>query len=91
MTDPHATPDLDAFLEFVANRLGDGARRMPLEDAVASFHRYRDQLARLREHLRPSIEQADRGEVRPLDLEALFARLHDQTSPTPVGGEAAKS
>lgn len=69
------TIERDAFNSFLDQAFGSGRSDATLEEAVAAFRAYQIDLERLKERLQPAIEQADRGEARPLDHEALMQRV----------------
>lgn len=68
----------DAFNAFVDKRLSRSLGLTTLEVALAEFRAYQRDLHRLRQKLQPSIEQADRGEGRPLDLDAVIDRVRQR-------------
>ncbi|MCA9099554.1 MAG: hypothetical protein KDA63_00280 [Planctomycetales bacterium] len=70
--------EFDAFTAFVDRRYGGDLNNMSLEDALADFRAYERDLARLKAHLQPAIDQADRGEAKPLDIDALLDRVHQR-------------
>jgi hypothetical protein len=72
--------DRDAFNAFLDQRFIAAHGDATLEDAVAAFRAYQRDLEQVRKKLQPSIEQADRGEGRPLDLDAVMQRVRDRIS-----------
>jgi hypothetical protein len=70
--------EFDAFTAFVDMRYGRDRDNTSLEDVLADFRAYERDLARLKAHLQPSIEQAERGEVRELDLESLMQSVRER-------------
>jgi hypothetical protein len=70
--------DLVAFNAFVDQRLGGDLNGTSLEDALADFRAYEADLARLRAHLKPSIEQAARGELGPVDVDSLMRSVRER-------------
>jgi hypothetical protein len=60
---------------YLAQRLERGGRAEPVERLLMEFAEYRGELERLRVSLREAEASSARGESRPLDLEALFARV----------------
>lgn len=67
--------EMAAFYRFLGERIDRGASEMTVEESVDAFRDYQRDVARLRQHLAPSIEQAKRGESKPLDAEALIERV----------------
>lgn len=67
--------EMAAFHRFLGEKLDLGASEMTVEESVEAFRAYQRDVARLRQRLAPSIEQARRGESKPLDAEALIERV----------------
>jgi hypothetical protein len=59
---------------YLGQRLERGGRQEPVDRLLAEFAEYRRELDQLRASLREAEAASARGESRPLDLEALFAR-----------------
>jgi len=72
--------ELVAFYRFLGEQIDSGAKEMSLEESVEAFRATRCDAACLRQHLAPSIEQARRGESKPLDAEAVIERVTDRLS-----------
>lgn len=70
--------EFDAFAAFVDKRYGGELNNTSLEDALADFRAYERDLARLKAHLQPSIEQAERGELKELDVESLMNSVRER-------------
>jgi len=60
---------------YLGRRLSKGARKESIESLLADYAQYRRELEEIRAKVREGLESLDRGEGRPLDLEALFARV----------------
>ena len=60
---------------YLGMRLEKGGRKEPVEKLLADFGEYRRELEEFRATLREAEAQCDRGEARPLDLDALFERV----------------
>ena len=69
-----------AFYHFLGEKINCGASEMTVEESVEAFRAYQRDAARLRRHLAPSIEQARRGESKPLDAEAVIERINSRLS-----------
>jgi len=69
-----------AFYRFLGAQISGGAQQATLEESIAAFRAHQTDVARLREHLAPSIEQANRGESKPLDAEAVIKRVKQRLS-----------
>ena len=68
------------FYRFLGEQIDSGAKEMSLEESVEAFRAGQRDAARLRQRLAPSIEQARRGESKPLDAEAVIERVADRLS-----------
>ena len=67
--------EVELLHDFIGARLNSGARDVSVAQVLADFAEYRRQLDELRATLREAEAQSARGESKPLDLEALFARV----------------
>ena len=72
--------EMAAFHRFLGERIDGGPSEMTVEESVEAFRAYQRDVARLKQHLGPSIEQAKRGESKPLDAEALIERVTSRLS-----------
>ena len=63
--------DLEAFHKFVGELLKKGKRKLPVDESLVVFRQYQQELERLREEIRPALEQSARGESEPLDIQKL--------------------
>jgi succinylglutamate desuccinylase len=76
----NALNDLEAFTHYAESYLATRTPQASLEDSLSAFRAHQRDLQRLRDHIAPSIAEADRGEFSPLDEKALFERIrHDQS------------
>lgn len=71
----NAIADLQAFTHYAEIHLAADNGPTSLEQSLSAFRDHQRDLERLREHLAPSLAEAKRGEAKPLDAEALFARI----------------
>ncbi len=69
-----------AFYRFLGEQINRGANEMTVQQSVEAFRAYQRDAASLRRHLAPSIEQAKRGESKPLDAEAVIERVAGRLS-----------
>ena len=69
-----------AFYRFLGEQMNRGANELTVEESVEAFRAYQRDAARLRQHLAPSIEQAKRGESKPLDADAVIERVNSRLS-----------
>ena len=65
--------ELELLQLFIEKRLAAGGRKTPIDECLAEFRLWREDLERVREEIRPALESSLRGETRPFDLEALNA------------------
>ena len=63
--------ELDAFQSFAHERLDAESYRV-VESTLALYRERQRELERLREELRPALEQSERGESREIDFEQLM-------------------
>ncbi len=69
-----------AFYRFLREQIDRGESEMTVQASVEAFRAYQRDVARLRGHLAPSIEQARRGESKRLDAEAVIERVNSRLS-----------
>lgn len=67
--------DIKAFYQFLGERISGETTGLTPEQSVEDFRVYQNDVERLRKQLEPSIEQANRGESKPLDVEATIERV----------------
>lgn len=65
--------EVDKFHHFVTKRMGNGVANMTLEESLAEFRAYQEEVESLHAVLRESAAEARRGECGPLDLDQLKA------------------
>lgn len=75
MSTESSASDWTAFQQFVAARPQDELAGLTLEEGVEQFRAYQRELARIREKLQLAEEQGNRGEAKPLDVDAFWARV----------------
>ena len=63
--------EVEAFHQFLGKAIRNGGREMTIEESVAEFRAYQDELARFNAGLQKSLQQAQDGDAEPLDAEAL--------------------
>ena len=71
MTATNSPSELDVFYQFLAEQLRDGASDLSPEQSVEAFRSYQRDLERLKNDIRPAVEQFKRGEGRQLDYDAV--------------------
>jgi hypothetical protein len=67
--------DAELVHQYLGKLLAKGGRDKPVDWLLAEAAAYDDELQRLRAMLREAEESSARGESKPLDLDALFARV----------------
>jgi hypothetical protein len=75
-TDVSTSSEWADFSQFVETKLGHDLEGKSLEDSVAEFRAYQRDLEALQTKIQHSIDQADRGEVHPLDDDAFWAKAN---------------
>ena len=70
--------DVELLHDFIGARLSSGGRNDSIAQVMTDFAEYCRQLDQLRASLREAEAQIARGESKPLDLEALFARVDER-------------
>ncbi len=69
-----------SLFRFLGEQMNRGVSGMTVEESVEAFRAYQRDVASLRQHLAPSIEQAKRGESKPLDAETVIERVNNRLS-----------
>lgn len=67
--------DWTAFNQFVSERLSGNLNGMTLEESLAEFRAYQEDLMAIRAKLKISEEQSARGESSELDMDEFFQEL----------------
>ena len=67
--------EIEPLHGFLAAQLNNRGRDESIDKVLADFAEYRRQLDHLRATLREAEAQSARGESKPLDVDALFARV----------------
>ena len=70
--------ELERLHRWVGEQLENGGREMCLDESLAGFRAYQDEAERFNKMLQQSIEEAKRGEAKPLDVGALKARVRER-------------
>jgi hypothetical protein len=66
-----ALTEIESFHRFLGEAIQNGARHLTIDESVAEFRAYQEELRRFNKPLQESVEQARRGEARPLDVDTL--------------------
>ncbi len=69
-----------AFYRFLGEQIHRGANEITVEENIEAFRASQRDAARLRQRPAPSMEQARRGESKPLDAEAVIERAASRRS-----------
>ena len=72
---PVTEQELEQFHRFVAKRLQNGSSKLTLEETLKEFRSYQNEAKELHAELQESIEQANRGESGPLDVDAIKSEV----------------
>lgn len=67
--------ELRDFHGFIGRLLSNGHAAIPVEETVAEFRAYQDELERCREAIRPALEASRRGEGSPLVMQDIIDQV----------------
>ena len=70
--------EICAFYDFLGRRIENTSGSLSPEESVQEFRLYQEELNRFVAETRPAIEQSERGESQPLDVDALMQRVQDK-------------
>ena len=73
-----SSSELVAFHHFLGQQIQRGDTQLSPEASVRAYRAYCEELERFRQDLAPSLAEADRGEARPLDVDALMRRVNQR-------------
>ena len=68
--------EVDLFRDFLS--IQNNSEFSSLDEAVREFRRYQHELADARCKVQDGIEQADRGECEPLDIDQVVSDVRDR-------------
>ena len=71
--------DMQAFYEFLGERLQNGGATLTPEESVREFRACQQELARFRQTIATAREQGTRGLAGPLDVDALIERVNQRS------------
>ena len=66
--------ELEEFHRFIGRHLQNGGTKLTVNESVAEFRAYMEELEHCREAIRPALESSLRGESEPLDMEDIKCR-----------------
>ena len=69
---------IQAFYQFLGRRLDGGDGDLTPEQSVREFRLYQEELARFLRETEPAVTQSQRGETRPLDVDAVMLRVQQR-------------
>ena len=69
--------EVDSFRDFLSRRQ-NGNNFGSLDEAVGEFRRYQQELADARNKVQVGIEQSNRGECLPLDIDEVVSDVRDR-------------
>ncbi|HUG66811.1 MAG TPA: hypothetical protein VMM76_03600 [Pirellulaceae bacterium] len=70
--------EIHAFYHFLGRRIENPSAPLSPEESVQEFRLYQQELNRFIEETQPALEQSERGESRPLDVDALMQRVRNR-------------
>ena len=65
--------DLDAFNQFAKLHLSQAQNGLTLEEGLAAFRAYQDELARFKKETQPALDELDASGGSELDIEKIIA------------------
>lgn len=74
----HSLTELDLFQDFLVSQFKPRASESSLDDAISAFRQYQQEMSELKEKLRVGVEQCERGQIQPLDGEAIKTKLRQR-------------
>jgi hypothetical protein len=83
--------ELELFHRFVGKELAAGNKRLSVQESLERFEAYQRDLEKLKEELRPALEEFERGEGGPIDWDELKARVRQRLAEEGITDEAARS
>ncbi len=69
---------IQAFYEFLGRRLDGAESGLTPEQSVHEFRLYQEELQRFLRETEPAVTQSQRGETRPLDIDAVMNRVQQR-------------
>jgi len=63
------------FYNYLRQRVEDGDASVTPEQSVREFRLYQEELRRFIDQTQEAVEQSERGESKPLDVDALMQRV----------------
>lgn len=70
--------DLREFHAWLGGQLSNGGGRMTLEESIAEFRAYQQELERCRAEIRLSLDELERGEVERFDVEDIVQAMDEE-------------
>lgn len=70
--------ELQEFHLFIGRYLQNSANGLTVDNSVAEFRAYQEELERCREAIRPALEASLRGESEPLNMQEIIDRVTDR-------------
>ncbi|MCA9101025.1 MAG: hypothetical protein KDA63_07750 [Planctomycetales bacterium] len=77
--------EVELFQQYVGDRLARGTADASLEQTLADFRAYQQQLNELRGKVHEAIEESVRGESAPFDAESSKRRLRERLAQESTG------
>ncbi len=87
---------IEAFYQYLGRRLDGGEQDLTPEQSVHEFRLYQEELERFLRETEPAVAQSQRGETRPLDVDAIVQRVqhrlaNESRGPNEMGGNRCNS
>jgi hypothetical protein len=72
---PHVPSEVELLHNYLGQRIKDNGDSLSLDAALSGFQEYYSQLRNMRSKVRQAMDSLERGEGRPLDVDALIGRV----------------
>jgi hypothetical protein len=70
--------EAESFHEFIGKKLVNGGKQLSADELLTEFRAHQQLLERFIRETQNSVDQANRGETRPLDTAALKHRVRER-------------
>lgn len=77
-TPKSAMTEIESFHRFLSEAIQNGGGHLTIDESVAEFRAWQEELQRFNKPLQESLEQARRGEARPLDVDSLKDEIRSE-------------
>ena len=78
--------ELELFHRFLGEQIARGNKRISVAQGLELFQAYRRDIEKLKEALRPALEQYERGEGGPIDWDKFFREGEERLRAKGISG-----